>query len=107
MHRGGLQLKLIQNIIAMRYIIIFTNLAKFQAKLVYDHIAEKDSPAENCKRSVLLKILNITYNDSYTLFLHFDHCLKCMNLRQDVTNIAIAFISTKNLGFRNEVLYCN
>ena len=32
----------------MRYIIIFTNLAKFQAKLVYDHIAEKDSPAENC-----------------------------------------------------------
>ena len=24
------------------------NLAKFQAKLVYDHIAEKDSPAENC-----------------------------------------------------------
>ena len=34
--------------IAMRYRIIFTNLAKFQAKLVYDHIAEKDSPAENC-----------------------------------------------------------
>ena len=29
-------------------LIIFTNLAKFQAKLVYDHIAEKDSPAENC-----------------------------------------------------------
>ena len=32
----------------MRYIIIFTNLAKIQAKLVYDHIAEKDSSAENC-----------------------------------------------------------
>ena len=41
-------LKIITPVIAMRYIIIFTNLAKFQAKLVYDHIAEKDSPAENC-----------------------------------------------------------
>ena len=91
----------------MRYIIIFTNLAKFQAKLVYDHIAEKDSPAENCIAICTSKNINITYNDSYTLFLHFDHCLKCMNLRQDVANIAIAFISTKNLGFRNEVLYYN
>ena len=28
--------------------IIFTNSVKFQAIIVYDHIAEKDSPAENC-----------------------------------------------------------
>ena len=49
----------------MRYIIItFTNLAKFQAKQAYDHIAEKDSPAENCmaicaSKNILRYALNI------------------------------------------------
>ena len=36
------------NYTSYSHAIYITNLAKFQAKLAYDHIAEKDSPAENC-----------------------------------------------------------